>query len=56
MRIVLGILALSVVTACGPFSPKGDPAGRSDTRQQPSNLTPGVHITGYANIGVVKEF
>lgn len=48
--------ALFALTACGPVNPDDDPAGRADTRQKPSNLTPGVHITGYANIGVVREF
>jgi hypothetical protein len=57
MRL-LGFTAvmLSMLTACGPVNPNDNPAGRADTRQKPSNLTPGIHISGYANIGVVKEF
>ena len=56
MRRALVACALFALTACGPVNPDDDPAGRADTRQKPSNLTPGVHITGYANIGVVREF
>lgn len=56
MRCALIAFALFAVTACGPVDPKGSAAGQSGTRQQPSNLTPGIHISGYANIGVVKEF
>lgn len=47
---------LLAVSACGTPDPDTTQAGRSDTHQQPSTLTPGVHISGHANIGVVKTF
>jgi hypothetical protein len=56
MRASLIVCAILALASCGPVNQNDDPAGRSDTRQKPSNLTPGVHIGGYANIGVVKEF
>lgn len=56
MRAGLIACGLFAFTACGPMNTNNDPARRSDTRQKPSNLTQGVHIGGYVNIGVVKEF
>ncbi len=50
------IAALFALVACGPPNPNDDPAGFSDTRQQPSNLKPGLHISGHANIGVKRRF
>jgi len=42
--------------ACGGPVEDSSPAGRSDTRQQPTNTTPGIHISGHANVGVVSQF
>ncbi|QFT58953.1 hypothetical protein FIU94_08955 [Sulfitobacter sp. THAF37] len=51
------ISVMVLLGACGPTEPQyDDPAWRGDTRQQPSTLTPGVSISGYANIGVRKSF
>lgn len=50
------IAALFALGACGEPSAPDDPAGFSDTRQQPSNLTPGVHLSGHVNVGIVKNF
>lgn len=50
------IAALFAVAACGPPNPDDEPAGFADTRQQPSNLKPGLHISGYANVGVQRNF
>jgi hypothetical protein len=50
------IVALAALVGCGPPNPNDDPAGRADTRQKPTNLTPGIHISGYANVGVIKRF
>ena len=52
----LSMCMLLAVTACGPRNNDGIPAGRSDTRQQPSNTTPGIHLSGYVNVGVVRNF
>ena len=54
--IIAALAALAALVSCGPKNPDDDPAGRADTHQQPSNLTPGVSISGYANIGVKKRF
>lgn len=54
---VAGLLAaLLALSACGPPNPNDDPAGYADTRQKPSNLTPGLHVSGYANVGVKRSF
>tara|TARA_R110002049_G_scaffold23781_3_gene84477 strand:+ start:86780 stop:86950 length:171 start_codon:yes stop_codon:yes gene_type:complete len=53
----LALLAvLGALAACTP--PGGDtiPAGRSDTRQQPSVTEPGIHVSGHVNVGVKKRF
>lgn len=50
------VLALCALAACGPPNPDDDPSGTPHTRQMPSNTEPGVHISGYANVGVVKRF
>jgi len=50
------IVALFALAACVPPNPDDDPAGYADTRQQPSNTEPGVHISGRADVGVVKRF
>ncbi|WP_156874933.1 hypothetical protein [Sulfitobacter alexandrii] len=56
MRAAALICVLVGLGACGPVDPQEDPAWRGDTRQQPTTLTPGVSISGYANIGVRKSF
>lgn len=48
--------AAFALAACGPPDPKDDPAGFADTRQQPSMTEPGLHVSGHANVGVVKRF
>lgn len=56
--LLLGLLGL--LAACtGPLPPQaesGPPAGRSDTKQQPSNYDPGLHLSGHADVGIVKRF
>ena len=56
MRSGALIALLFALVGCGPVDPHDDPAGRADTRQIPSNYTPGVHIGGYVNVGVKKTF
>jgi hypothetical protein len=50
------IALLLAVAGCGLPEQGGTPAGRSDTRQVPSTYEPGVHITGYVNVGVARSF
>ncbi|MBM1634690.1 hypothetical protein JQV27_17690 [Sulfitobacter mediterraneus] len=47
---------LTLLVACGPPDPKDDRAGYADTRQKPTNTTPGIHVSGHVNVGVVKTF
>ncbi len=49
------IALVALIGACG--APDGDdvPAGRSDTRQIPTNTTPGLHLSGHVNVGVMSE-
>jgi hypothetical protein len=56
VRAAALIAALVALVGCGPPNPQEDPATRTHTRQEPSNLTPGISISGYANIGVKKRF
>ena len=52
------VIAASLLAraACAGFQNDNIPAGRSDTRQQPSTLTPGISVSGYVNVGVKKQF
>ena len=47
---------LLALTSCGTPNDDGIPAGRSDTKQIPTNTTPGIHVTGHVNVGVVSNF
>lgn len=51
---LIGVIALLV--GCGPPNPNDDPAGYADTRQKPTNTTPGIHVSGHVNVGVAKTF
>jgi hypothetical protein len=52
-----GLIALLfALTACGVPDRENAPAGRSDTRQVPSNYAPGLHIGGHVDVGVVRRF
>jgi len=51
----IATLALLLLVSCGPREPDVTGAGRSDTRQIPSNTEPGLHIGGYANVGIRKR-
>jgi hypothetical protein len=54
MRGLLVILTLALV-ACG--QPKGTKQERvGSPRVEPSNTTPGLHISGHVNVGVVRRF
>jgi hypothetical protein len=56
IRAGLAALVLGALTACGGAQKDDLPAGRSDTRQIPTNTTPGLHISGHATVGVVRNF
>ena len=48
-------LALGACTADGSGTGDGA-AGRHPVLQQPSVTEPGIHVSGYANIGVARRF
>ncbi|MBD3664033.1 hypothetical protein [Sulfitobacter aestuariivivens] len=54
------IAALVCLLVAGCTTPVPDGYGqerwRSDTRQQVSTTTPGVHLSGHANIGIKHGF
>ena len=56
MRIAALIIALGALAACGPPDPYDDPPEQAHPRQQPSTLTPGISVSGYANVGVIRRF
>ena len=56
MRRAAFVAALLAVAGCtGGGDNGGPPAGRGDTRQQPSVTEPGLHVGGYVNIGVRRR-
>ena len=56
MRRAALVAALLAVAGCtGGGDNGGPPAGRGDTRQQPSVTEPGLHVGGYVNIGVRRR-
>ncbi|GAA6176495.1 hypothetical protein [Sulfitobacter pacificus] len=59
MRWILVLMVGTWVAGCGadgePVQPTRNVHNNlSDTRQQHSNYTPGVHVSGHVNIGVTK--
>lgn len=56
MRVAAVLFVLAACAACGTPNPDDDPAGRADTRQIPTTTEPGIHLSGYANIGVTRRF
>ncbi|KIN63653.1 hypothetical protein Z946_2526 [Sulfitobacter noctilucicola] len=44
------------LAACGPPHPDSTHNRHPDTRQQPSNYTPGIHVSGDARVGVIRSF
>ncbi|MGJ8546607.1 MAG: hypothetical protein ACSHWZ_14265 [Sulfitobacter sp.] len=51
-RLAAGLLALALA-ACGA---QGNAPRAAHPNQQPSVTEPGIHISGHANIGVVRNF
>ncbi|MFD2740381.1 hypothetical protein ACFSUD_12410 [Sulfitobacter aestuarii] len=53
-RAVIVALGLAVLTGCAGPNAGSSPAPHE--RQMPSNTEPGLHVSGHANIGVVRNF
>ncbi|MGC1503439.1 MAG: hypothetical protein WA782_04780 [Sulfitobacter sp.] len=61
MKWVLVLIFGAGLAGCGadgePVQPTRNATNTlSDAHQQPSNYTPGVHVSGHVNVGVVKGF
>jgi hypothetical protein len=56
IRVLVVSAVLAGLVACGTPDSRKDASGRPDTRQQPSTLTPGLHVSGDVTVGVVKHF
>lgn len=55
MRLGWVITAVALLGACTPPVPRnGDDTVHP--RQEPSNYEPGIHVSGYVNVGVSKGF
>ena len=50
----MAVLCGAALAACG--LPDGRNASEASPHQQPSDITPGVQISGYANVGVKRGF
>ncbi len=46
------LIACALLAGCGADGPSGDSA----TRTEPSATEPGIAISGYARVGVVRQF
>jgi len=57
---VIRALCVSVVLVAAGCTGEGNipdtAAGRTPENQKPSNLTPGVHVSGHVNVGVKRTF
>ncbi|WP_156025744.1 hypothetical protein [Sulfitobacter sp. 20_GPM-1509m] len=56
MRILACLTMVAALAACDPGT-SGNGAQRAPSdRQQPSVTEPGLHVSGFAKVGVVKTF
>tara|TARA_R110000764_G_scaffold22759_3_gene56336 strand:+ start:186 stop:359 length:174 start_codon:yes stop_codon:yes gene_type:complete len=56
MRIIACLTMVAALAACDPGT-SGNGAQRAPSdRQQPSVTEPGLHVSGFAEVGVVKTF
>ncbi len=56
MKNLLIITSLVALAACATPNSDNTQSRSSDVRQEPSNLTPGLHIGGHAQAGVKATF
>ncbi|WP_281992679.1 hypothetical protein [Sulfitobacter geojensis] len=59
MKWVAALMLGALIAGCGadgePVQPtRNNHNNLSDTRQQHSNYTPGVHVSGHVTVGVAK--
>ncbi len=56
MRVFACLALIAALAACDPGA-SGNGAQRTpNDRQQPSVTEPGIHVSGFAKVGVVKTF
>ncbi|QKS09792.1 hypothetical protein SAMN05444149_102409 [Pseudosulfitobacter pseudonitzschiae] len=56
MRAFACLALIAALAACDPGTSGNGPQDAPTDRQQPSVTEPGVHVSGYAKVGVVKTF
>lgn len=56
IRALAFIIALAALAACDPATQVDAPADEPHDRQQPSATEPGLRVSGFATVGVVKTF
>ncbi|MBM1814949.1 hypothetical protein JQW92_07710 [Sulfitobacter pseudonitzschiae] len=56
MRAFACLALIAALAACDPGASSNAAQGTPTDRQQPSVTEPGVHVSGYAKVGVVKTF
>ena len=56
MRIMAFLTVVAALAACDPGAPSEGAQRAPNDRQQPSVTEPGLHVSGFAEVGVVKTF
>ncbi|MEQ6250086.1 hypothetical protein ABMC89_14425 [Sulfitobacter sp. HNIBRBA3233] len=55
MRLLCAFALGALVAGCGALDADED-TGYTSPRQQPSVTTPGISLSGYANVGVIRRY
>ncbi|ASM71205.1 MULTISPECIES: hypothetical protein [Roseobacteraceae] len=56
IRIFVFLTAIAGLAACDPGASSREAQRAPNDRQQPSVTEPGLHVSGFAKVGVVKTF
>jgi hypothetical protein len=56
MRAFVCLSVVATLAACDPGAPSEGAQRAPNDRQQPSVTEPGLHVSGFATVGVVKTF
>lgn len=56
MRAFAFLTVIAALAACDPGAPSDGAQRAPNDRQQPSVTEPGIHVSGFAKVGVVKTF
>lgn len=55
-RIIACLSVIAALAACDRGTPSDGAQRTPNDRQQPSVTEPGIHVSGFAKVGVVKTF